>query len=128
MIHLDFDDGEVGFLIFADNFGIMLHARRIVLQADADAIGLVDDMAVGDDVTFGVDDYARTEGALTNIGAAVRAAHAALATLAAEEAVEEVIHTAVATAAIVIIGALGTATPVGILDGGFGVDVYDGGA
>src|SRR5215469_6804340 len=44
----------------------MLHTWRVVLQLDPNAIGFFDYVAIGDDVTFGIDDYSRTKRALAN--------------------------------------------------------------
>src|SRR6202034_2592796 len=66
---------------------------------------------------LGIDNYAGAQRTLAN-GAV------ALATLPTKEAVEEVIHPAVATAAVIVVGILvATAAPVRILDGRFRIDV-----
>ena len=77
----------------------MLHARRIILQPHTNAVRLLHHVAIGDNVSLGIDDHARAQRTLPNRGVA-------LATLPAEEAVKEVIHAAVAAAAVLVIGIL----------------------
>src|SRR5579871_578636 len=89
MFDLDLDDGEIGFLVGADHFGVVLNAWGIVLEANADAIGFFDDVTVGKNVTLRIDDHSGTQRAFTDraaIGAGT------LATGASEEMVEEVFH------------------------------------
>ena len=57
-VHFDFDYCQISFLIGTDDFGIMLHARRIIFETDPNAIRLLHYVAVGNDVSLGVDDHA----------------------------------------------------------------------
>ena len=52
MIHINLDDRQIGFLVRADHFGVVQHARRIVLQFDANAVGFLDHVAVGHDIAL----------------------------------------------------------------------------
>ncbi len=52
MVHVDLNDRQVGLLVHADDFGVVQHGRRIVLQAHPDAVGFLDHMAVGDDIAL----------------------------------------------------------------------------
>src|SRR5271165_580752 len=125
VIHVNFDYGEIGFLIGAHHLGFVLHARRIFLEAHANAVRLFDDVAVGDDVSLGVNHNARTERTLTD-GAIVGGLAGR-----AEEVVEEIIHATAATTAVVLIffvAARSAAPAVNVLDGRFSVDVHDAGA
>ena len=65
-------------------------------ELDVDLVGLVDDVVVGDDVAARVDDKAGAQGLA--LAAAVGAVISARAALAAEEAVEEVLHVALVAA------------------------------
>ena len=65
-VHLDFDHGEIGFLIGANHLGIVLHARRIVFEAHANAVGLLDHVPVGHDVALGIDDHAGAQRTLAD--------------------------------------------------------------
>ncbi len=52
----------------------MLHARRIVLQPHPDAVRLLHHVPVGDDITFRIDNHARTQRTLANRAVATLAA------------------------------------------------------
>jgi len=54
LVDIDFDNREIGFLIAADYFGVVLGAGRIILQLDSDAVSLLDYVTIGDDESFGV--------------------------------------------------------------------------
>ena len=99
-IHVNLDHGKIGFLIGADDFGVVLHARRIILKPHANAVGFLDHMPVGDDVSLGIDNHARTQGALAD-RAIARTAGTRLTARATEEVVEEVVHPA-ATVIVVL--------------------------
>src|SRR5215469_14896723 len=86
----------------------------IVLELNPDPVRLLDHVAVGDDVSFGIDDYARAQRAL--------AQRPLLSTLSAEEAVKKVVKWTSAPAAFVVIAARG-APAMRVLDGRFGIDV-----
>src|SRR5208283_5592555 len=115
MVHIHLDHRQIGLLIHADDFGVVLHAGRIILEAHPDAIGPFDHMPVGDDVSLGIDNHARTERALAH--GAFALAKRILAAGTTEEMIEEIVH----AASVVII--LVAAAPVYLLDGRFGVDV-----
>ena len=107
----------------------MLHAWRIVLQSHADAIRLLDYVAVGDDVSLGIDQNAGAQRALLYVASA----RSTLTAGAAEEAVKEIVEwaapTSTAVGIVVFIARTRTrasALPMRVLDGRFGVDVDDG--
>src|ERR1700733_3517278 len=126
MIDVNLDYGEIGLLIHADELGIM--ARRAIwltLQLDANAICLLDHVAIGDDIALRIDNYAGAERALADV-AGVRAA------LAAEKLIEEILEWAIVSlsliALVILIGirpGRPAAATVRILDGGLGIDVDD---
>src|ERR1700677_1144636 len=121
-IQVNLDHGQIRFLVFADHLGVVLHTWRIILQTHADPVGFFDHMAIGNDVALGIDDYARSKRTLANRSIAIGSALPALST---EEAVEKIVHTAVAPTAaafFVIIGSL-AAAPVWILNSRFCIDV-----
>jgi hypothetical protein len=106
---LDFEDGDVGGFVDADDFGgTALVAFRIVGEADEDAVGFVDDVVVGNDVAAGIDDEAGAEGLAF---LAVIATHIGVL---AEEAVEEVLE-ATLTLALAIALTLAVALALGTL-------------
>ena len=89
MIEIDLDDRQIGFLVHANQLGIMSRRSRIfILQLYPNAIRLLDHVTIGDDVALGVNDYARTERSLTD-GPGIRTA---LTWLASEELVEEILE------------------------------------
>ena len=95
MIDVNLNNGQIGFLIHADEPGVMTGgAWGFIPQLDANAIGLFDYVAVGHDVALGIHDHAGTERALAD-GACVRAA---LTALAAEELVEKILERGVVIA------------------------------
>src|SRR5437016_10895438 len=99
----------------------MQHARRVILELHADAVGFLDHVPVGDDVSLAVDDYTRAQRLLTN-STGIRP------TLAAEETIKEILERIlVVSASIRHMGIIGTrpspSPPVGMHDGRFGVDV-----
>src|SRR6185312_5463596 len=76
-------------------------------ELDVDLVGLLDDMVVGDDVAARVDDKARAESTAFRAAQHAVAVIISWATLAAEEAIEEVLHVAWGLLAVVV--ALGAA-------------------
>src|SRR5208337_1199455 len=127
---VNLDDRQIGFLVDANHGRIISHGRGIVHQLDADAIGLLHHVGIGDDVAFGIDNDSRTQRALAQIIAARGARNLSLATLSplpAKEAIQEVLHGIIVAA--VFIGrawSLLAALAVWVLDGGFGIDVDHG--
>src|SRR5258706_244340 len=91
---------------------------------DSDAVGMLNDVAVGKDRALGIDDDAGAEGTVadgTGIGDG-------LPPLATEEAVKKVVEgAAVRVCVVVIIARRAAQVAVRILDRGFGVDVDHGG-
>src|SRR5215470_2939414 len=106
----------------------MLNARRVILESYADAVGLLDDVAVGNDVSLGIDQNSGSQRTLLDVAAT----GTTLSTLASKEAVKEIVKwAAAATVRIVVFipraRTRPAALPVRILDGGFSVDVDHGG-
>ena len=95
MIHIDLDYGEIGFLIAADHFCIVLHTGRVVLQVHANAVRLLDHVTIGNDVSLGVNDYARSQRTFTD--------WALFSALSAEEFVEEIAEGAFLLTAFLIL-------------------------
>jgi len=96
----------------------VLHARRIILQSHADAIRFLDHVAVGDDVSPGIDQNAGAQRTLLDIAAA----RSTLTARAAEEAVKEIVKRAAASTVGVVVfiarsGSRAPALPVRVLDG-----------
>src|ERR1700691_6403732 len=113
MIEIDLDHGQVGFLIHADELRVMTGRGRIfILKLNADAVCLFDNVAVGDDVAFGIDNHTRTKRALTD-GAGFGAI------LAAEKFVKEILEGR-GVAAVVLVGS-GAGARVGAAAGVWGV-------
>jgi hypothetical protein len=95
LLDVDLDDGEIGFFIHADHGGIVADRLGIAHEVDLDLVGFVDDVIVGHDVALGIDDNAGAERALPH----VLLRHAAtLTTLAAKEAVKEILEGALSLA------------------------------
>ena len=88
---VDLDDREIGGLIDADDVRRTAQVLRVGIggELDVDLVGLVDHVIVGDDVALGIDDEA---GAERLLHLAVVAAILPSGSLAAEEAVEEVLE------------------------------------
>ena len=101
---VDFYYGKIGFLVGADHFGVMQGSGSIVLQFDAYAICLFDHVAVGQDISLGINDHARTERALAD-RALITAA------LSAEETIEEIIERIVIITAPTAVRRIGRRTP-----------------
>src|SRR5208282_1556747 len=100
MIDVNLDHRQIGLLIHADQFGVMTGcALGLTLQLHTNAIRFLDHVPVGHDVALGIDDHAGTERALAD-GARLSSA---LATLAAEELVEEILEGSVVIAALVLV-------------------------
>ena len=60
-IHVDLNHRKIGFLIYADHLGIVTGAAgRFVLQLYANAVRLIHDVPVGDNVPLGIDTDAGT--------------------------------------------------------------------
>ena len=57
MIDVNFDNCQIRFGICADDFGIVLHARRITVELHAHTVSFIHHVLVGDDVSLGIDDY-----------------------------------------------------------------------
>ena len=57
LIRQDLPGGQVGFLVAPDHFGIVLHARRVVLQVHANAVRFFNHVTIGDDVTLGINNH-----------------------------------------------------------------------
>src|SRR5882672_8331748 len=74
-------------------------SERFILQLHTDAVGLLDHVAVSDDVAFGIDDHAGSQRTLADV--------AAVATLAAKEFVEEILETTVVIVAAALISRVG---------------------
>ena len=91
---LDFDDGEVGFTVAANNFAVV--GLRISLQLHSDAIGAFDDVLIGHNIAFGVNNHAGAERPFRPAG--IRS----LATAAAKETIEEIVKGVV----VLIVGSL----------------------
>src|SRR5690242_12388033 len=95
----------------------MQKSRRIILQPDPNPVRLLHHVAVGNDITFGIDDHPGTQRAFANCSAS-RTSLASLSALTSEKPVKEVVK----GVPLIIIGA---AAPSALgLDGGFGVDVH----
>src|ERR1700735_103611 len=62
VIGFDLDDGEVGVFVESDDAAAVF--RGIAIESDLDFGGLVNDVIVGEDETFFVDDYTGTQAAL----------------------------------------------------------------
>src|SRR5207247_9063313 len=61
MVDVNLDHREVGFLIGANDLCVMLDPLWLILQMHANAVGLLDDVPVGKNESFGIDDYSRTQ-------------------------------------------------------------------
>ena len=61
LLRLDLDDGDVGARVLAEDLRVVALARG---QGDGDAVGFVHHVTVGHDGAVGVDDEARSAGAL----------------------------------------------------------------
>src|SRR5580704_10461574 len=97
---LDLDHRQVSLAVHAYDFGVMQHAHRFIEQLHADAIGLIHNMEIGNDVAVLAQDHAGTQRALASAaGAALKrvrtlivvAALSALPSLTAEKAVKEIL-------------------------------------
>src|SRR5271169_3311708 len=100
-------------------------ARRsgvFILELHANAICLFDHVAVGNDVALGVDNHTGTERALAD-GSRIGTA---LATLAPEKFVEEILEGSVVIAALILvrIGTCGVPSPARVLNGRLGIDIH----
>ncbi len=82
----DLQHGDVGALVGADDLGLEL---ATVGELDADLVGAVDDVGVGDEVAVGRDDETRTDRLLVEL--ALRPAASRNLAEAAEEFVERVV-------------------------------------
>ena len=137
---VDFDDGQIGGLVSADDARRTAEVLGVGIggELDENLVGFFHDVIVGDDVAPGVDDEAGAEGFL--YAAAVIAAIGSAGNLAAEEAVEEVLEVALALALrllIFIVAVAGilrygldaavevaAALVIGLLGKGLGVDIH----
>src|ERR1700738_3364848 len=97
-------------------------SRVFIHQLHPNAIRLLDHVPVGYDVALGIDDHAGTERALAD-GARF---WAALAALASEELVKEILEGRVFIAVALFLVRIGSdgAPPVRVLNGRLGIDVY----
>src|SRR3954471_17696814 len=92
-------------------------SRGLILRFDPDAVGFFDHVPVGNDVATRVDNHARSQGALADIGAIGSA-------LTAEKLVEEILKAAVVVALITGVSLrIARPAPARRLNGRFGVDV-----
>ena len=149
-IGVDFDDGEIGGLVDADDAGGASEILRVGVggELDVDLVGLFDDVVVGDDVALGIDDEAGAEG-FAHLAVVIVAL---VGILSAEEAIEEVLEVVVSLTLaltlalplvliliVVAAGVLGIGLRMAVryqatalVLGGFGerlgIDVHDGGA
>ncbi len=132
-LRVDFDDGDIGVLIDSDyrgNTAWVAVAVGIAGEPDVDFVGFIDDVVVGDDVAAGIDDETGAESTAFSAGAI-----AVVTTLAAEEAVEEVLHVAGGLLAVVAIGVVWLGKPLAAASAFVGgrlgqllcIDVNDGG-
>src|SRR5438876_8643552 len=115
---VDLDYREIGFAIHADDFGIVQHALRLVLQLHADAVGPLHHVVVGQDVAARIHDDSGTQRALTHAFRRLRAVGAA-----AEEAVKKILER-VAIAIVVALRSAATAPVGGRLDGGLRINIH----
>ena len=99
----------------------MEHAWRIIVQLDSNAVSLLDHMAVGHNIAFGINQHSRTEGALTN-GAATRATTTRAAEKPVKEIVERILIVRTVRAVRTATGR-STAATLWRLDSRFGIDV-----
>src|SRR5258708_37442266 len=81
MVNINLNYRQIGFLVGANDLGIVLYAGRIILKPDPNAVCLLHDVAVGDDEAFGINNHAGAKGTLRNRAAV---------SLAAQKLVEEV--------------------------------------
>ena len=126
MRHFDLNDSQVGFAVAPDDLGGIADRGRLTHQADADTVGFVHHVEVGDNVAAGADNHAGAERLRGHISAARRSAVTTLWSLA-EETVEPILHSTIA-ALVAGTGLRGNAhAAMWVLDGGFGVDVDHGG-
>ena len=98
MIYVNLDHRQVGFLIAADDFGIVLNSGRIVLQPHLHAVGFLHHVPIGDDEALGINQDPGTERVL---------AHRPVVSLAAEKLVEEIAKRAVLIVALAVALAMG---------------------
>ncbi len=68
VVRFNFDHGEIGFLVEADDAAVVL--RRIAIEGDLNFGGLVNHVIVGEDETFFVHDHAGAEAAF-GVGAII---------------------------------------------------------
>ena len=122
-LHINFDNCQIGLLIHADQLGVMARRSRVfVLQLHANAICLLDHVAIGDDVTLRIDNHAGTERALADV--------ARVAALSGKDFVKEILEGIVLITlplilVLVRIGTQGAPPMVGVLDSGLGIDVHN---
>src|SRR5580698_1213724 len=93
---VDFDDREVGGLVDADDMRGTAFVTVVWVGGELDEylVGLLDDVVVGDDVALGIDDEAGAE----RLAHLIVVSAVLVGSLAAEEAVEEVLEVALALA------------------------------
>src|SRR3954464_8560124 len=92
-------------------------SRWLILQLDPDAVGFFDHVPVGNDVATRVDNHARSQGALADIGAVG-------STLTAEKFVKEILKAAVVVALIAGVSLrVARPAPPRRLNRRFGIDV-----
>ncbi len=80
VVGVNFDDGEIGVFVDADYVGVVMSG--IAIDGDLNFCGLVNDVIVGEDETFFVNDYSGAEAAFSVLAAVGRI----------EEAVEEILE------------------------------------
>src|SRR5262249_38480025 len=89
-----------------------------IFDAHADTVGAVDHVKIGDDITIGVQDYARAERALAAVTLAVKRILVVVGVLS-EVAIKEILEGILALSAVV--GASRAAVRLAV---GFGADVH----
>ncbi len=61
MIDINLYNCQIGFGIGTNDFGVVLHTRGIAVELHANAVGLIDYVLIGDDVSLRIDNHARTK-------------------------------------------------------------------
>ena len=122
MIYLNLDNSQVGFSVGADHLRVVLHSRRIAIELHPNPICLINHVLIGNDVTLGIDNHARSQRMLRRASTLTTEW---AATLSAKEAVKEVLK----RIAILIVRRLLSAPPRArsSLRRRFRIDVHDAG-
>src|SRR5258708_33115586 len=61
MVNINLNYRQIGFLVGANDLGIVLYAGRIILKPDPNAVCLLHDVAAGDDEAPGMNHHAGTK-------------------------------------------------------------------